>query len=1664
MRKPSRILTITFLALVLHVLPAQQQAATESGVKPFGSFDGSNAETVNLENGQLTLHEPLYSLPQRGGLSLSFSLSYQNAVYKSVTTCVLHKCTTRYSPDLSNMFGVQIDFDQGLKNVILTNEDTGQQYCYGGTCVDYMQAAYSVAQMDGTNHNLAYNGTYYYTVDGSRLAFFPQSTGTPPYYPPSETAGQVVAQTGTIIGPTGNQYAVTNGAVGKITDVDGNYMTINSPSSITDTLGRTVPFPGNGTSTSTSNCPVIGAQYQTLTTAIIWSPPGYQGNTNYIICWASMHVSTGPDVPLASIYGYHANVSVIQSIVRPDGTYWGFVYAAANPNDSSSVGLGDLTQIIYPTGGSANYSWEGFAPGCTSTSGNSNSPGGMTTLWPDAVATRTLSANGANSTWAYSYGESGVTTVTDPLGDQIVHTFTNLSQFSCSLYETQTQYYQATSNGLSNVKTVNTAYQSATGYDTTENAVAFPTQVTTTWPNGQSHSSLTAYDTGTGYSFYICAYTGSWYCRGGGSGIQVPYGKVVSESNYDYSGNLLNQTQTQYLWQSNANYLNANLLDTPSTVTEYGSAGQSGGAIAQTTFAYDESAKVRISPQQSVNTQIGAPPGNAYGHATTKTRWLNAGGASPSSSTYWLNTGEVDHTVDPNGNPTYFVYSSTFAGAYLTQLTNAKGQSTSYGYDFNSGAKTSVTDPNSQTTTYSYDAMSRIVSASYPDTGNTTNTYNPAGYPQNSILTKILMCNGGANCSPEESSGQTESTLEVYDGLGRPIESAILSDPSGQPDYTMTTYDALGRVASVTNQYRTTSDSTYGTTSYQYDSLNRMASLTHSLDSTSQTLAYNGNETTSTDETGRVWERFSDALGRLTEVLEPDGSTTIGKAPSLESDYQYDGLGDLVRVDQWGGPHGSNGDRVRTFVYDSLGRLTNGCNPEALSPGSTCTTSGPWSNVYAYDANSNILTETDGRNLTNQYSYDQLNRVQVETNPSGTPNACFWYDTSSVSPAPSGCPAPPTGLATGNYLVGRMAYEWTSDEKTGTGFGYDQMGRTNSEVVCTPSTCGTSTYSTAFQYDLAGNETSYGNGVGVTTTVAYDTAGRTSQVTSTLHDANHPGTLWTANAYGPIGLTQATLGNGIVENVAYDARARRTSDSFLTPGNQTVYSYALTYYANDSIQSANDSANGAWTYTFDNMNRLYTASASTGPFAGTALQWGIDQWGNRNTQTVTAGSAPQPSFSSTANNQIFGYCYDAAGHLVDEGTCINGTQQFTYDGVGRIISPDFGSTVYIYDASGRRVAKQSGGVSTYEYLYNVNGDQMTELTPHGQSLWNRGEVYAGGRHIATYYGGTTYFAHTSWLGDERVHSNLSDGTQDSCANLPYGDDLTCPIYGVTPLHFTGKERDTESGNDYFGARFYSSTMGRFMSPDWSAKADPVPYAKQDNPQTLNLYVYVGNDSVSRVDPDGHQNGLVKDGTAYGDNSASGDGTPASLSCQNGGGEDAVCGYEAQSDENSTVECAGPCAAFGSDGAQEQGTKSNQSEQIGQRVVQGLTGAANLLDAGLRARGLVSAVAALAETPPAAATLAVYGVVSITGQSISGTAQVAEAITGNSSGIAHKAEQVGDMLSGPAAGLITAAKTRDLSKAASAGNTESCYTAGAGLVDKSVPLIQRVVEFGMSLLQ
>jgi len=136
-------------------------------------------------------------------------------------------------------------------------------------------------------------------------------------------------------------------------------------------------------------------------------------------------------------------------------------------------------------------------------------------------------------------------------------------------------------------------------------------------------------------------------------------------------------------------------------------------------------------------------------------------------------------------------------------------------------------------------------------------------------------------------------------------------------------------------------------------------------------------------------------------------------------------------------------------------------------------------------------------------------------------------------------------------------------------------------------------------------------------------------------------------------------------------------------------------------------------------------------------------------------------------------------------------------------------------------------------------------------------VWAGAHLQATYDTVGLHYYLADPLGTKRVQANITGQTEETCQSLPFGDNLSCSQTALataddaTEHHFTQKEHDVESGNDYFGARYYSSTVGRFLSPDWSAKVAPVPYAKMDNPQTLNLYAYVGNNPMIRVDADGH---------------------------------------------------------------------------------------------------------------------------------------------------------------------------------------------------------------------
>jgi RHS repeat-associated protein len=98
---------------------------------------------------------------------------------------------------------------------------------------------------------------------------------------------------------------------------------------------------------------------------------------------------------------------------------------------------------------------------------------------------------------------------------------------------------------------------------------------------------------------------------------------------------------------------------------------------------------------------------------------------------------------------------------------------------------------------------------------------------------------------------------------------------------------------------------------------------------------------------------------------------------------------------------------------------------------------------------------------------------------------------------------------------------------------------------------------------------------------------------------------------------------------------------------------------------------------------------------------------------------------------------------------------------------------------------------------------------------------------------------------------------------PWGGELQFTNADSNRYKFTGKERDTETQLDYFGARYYSNGLGRFITPDWAAKPAAVPYGEFADPQSLNLYTYVRNVPTTQYDMDGHCDGFLDCAASFG---------------------------------------------------------------------------------------------------------------------------------------------------------------------------------------------------------
>jgi RHS repeat-associated protein len=210
--------------------------------------------------------------------------------------------------------------------------------------------------------------------------------------------------------------------------------------------------------------------------------------------------------------------------------------------------------------------------------------------------------------------------------------------------------------------------------------------------------------------------------------------------------------------------------------------------------------------------------------------------------------------------------------------------------------------------------------------------------------------------------------------------------------------------------------------------------------------------------------------------------------------------------------------------------------------------------------------------------------------------------------------------------------------------------------------------------------------------------------------------------------------------------------------------------------------------------------------------------------------------------------YDAAGNLLLDSPCPSGsfTPTYEYDAENRQYNP-LAEYSYFYDADGVRIRKAASATVGTMYWPGPNGEYLMET--NGSGAISEEYLYFNGARIARVDrpSGTVHYYFSNHLGSASVITDASGNIVDQTDYFPFGG--AAYTSGSDPNHykFTGKERDTESGLDNFTARYFGSSMGRFMSPD------PDEESGIDNmgdPQMWNGYSYVGNNPLNRTDPSG----------------------------------------------------------------------------------------------------------------------------------------------------------------------------------------------------------------------
>ncbi|MFS1519569.1 DNRLRE domain-containing protein [Bacillus sp. SCS-151] len=567
-----------------------------------------------------------------------------------------------------------------------------------------------------------------------------------------------------------------------------------------------------------------------------------------------------------------------------------------------------------------------------------------------------------------------------------------------------------------------------------------------------------------------------------------------------------------------------------------------------------------------------------------------------------------------------------------------------------------------------------------------------------------------------------------------------------------------------------------------------------------------------------------DANGNyITNVKSPLGNTVS---------YGYDKVGNLISFSD-------AKNQKTTFEYDGRNLLTKVRDTNLNET------------IYTYDGEGNRTSVTDAKNQVTSYEYNEFNQLSRFVNPL--------------------------------QQITKFEYNKNGDQTKLINPNGDIISYTHNELNRLEKVLYNGIEKWSYGYDPNGNITSVMNPFGTGTTYKYDNDGnlvqsteKSSNVIDYVYDSNRNITSYSVTAgakeysnsfkYNQLDqiIAMERNNNNIIKyvydergNIISSKRSNGTYSAIEYDSNNIIHSlvnydtngnvidkYVYSYDENSNLTEVKTN-NGNILYQYDSLNRLTKETLTD----GAEISYEYDAVGNRTKKILSDGlSTTTTNYTYDSGNQLTdvdgqSYNYDANGNLIN-----NGEKTFIYNENNRLIEvQDNNGTViatFEYDHLGRRTSMTT---STNEKInFHYQGDKVIYETDENNNIISEYTWDADGNPVTMTKEGVTYYYQINSHGDV---ISLSDEVGNIVAEYQYdawGNILSQSgeLASVNPYRYASYRYDEVTDIYYLMARYYNPKDGRFLTRDKFL-------GFEEDPSSLNLYAYVGNNPIMYIDPTGH---------------------------------------------------------------------------------------------------------------------------------------------------------------------------------------------------------------------